>query len=238
MTPAQIQLDIMNEEDCYIAEESGQPVLNIELDENIIVLTARIDVVKKKIDVLTRKVATYKIQKLSLSPRSKYSNINSRLLSPTAVRFIRWLNQLRLPKSSFLTYSLWKNCITQASINGRKEKYSAPNSPYSPSIRNSRPFKTSNFDLSAKPQVASLVCFQKLLKCVFSFFLHHFFFNIWLKKFSFLLISTFSLCYSFHISIQLIFSLEESLKQIALTTQKKSYSSPGKVGSTASPVNM
>jgi hypothetical protein len=92
MTPAQIQFGIMNEEDCHIAESSDQPVLNTELDVTKTILTARIDVVEKSIDVLTRKVATGKIQQLCFSPRSKYSNINSRLLSPTAVSFISRLN--------------------------------------------------------------------------------------------------------------------------------------------------
>lgn len=88
MTPA--QLDIMNEEDCLrMAEGISQAVLNTEHDETKTVLAARIDVVEKKIDVLTRKVATRKIQQSCYSPRSKYSSIHSRLLSPTAVSFIR-----------------------------------------------------------------------------------------------------------------------------------------------------
>ena len=87
MTPAQIQFDIMNEEDCETSEGSGQPDFNTELDGAKIVLHAMIDVVEKKIDILTRKVATGRIQQLCFSPRSKYSKINSRLLSPTAVKF-------------------------------------------------------------------------------------------------------------------------------------------------------
>lgn len=87
MTPAQIQFDIMNEEDCETSEGSGQPDFNAELDGAKIVLHAMIDVVEKKIDILTRKVATGRMQQLCFSPRSKYSKINSRLLSPTAVNF-------------------------------------------------------------------------------------------------------------------------------------------------------
>lgn len=148
----------MSGDRCQMVEGCGLPASN----ETKTTLTARIDVVEKKIDVLTRKVETGKIQQLCFSPRSKYSNINSRLHSPTAVCFICCINgDSRCSHIKIFTLQLFH--IIQASINGRVEKFTIPRSPFSPSIRNSLPFRTSSVDFTSKPQVTKvMILFENL----------------------------------------------------------------------------